>query len=90
MRRGAPKGTPKHGGRKVGVLNKVTPDMRALAQNYGPRAIENLVWLAEHAESQATQVAAIKELLDRAYGKAPQPHDCDGLGGPSQHNGALA
>jgi hypothetical protein len=26
-------------------------------------------------------VAACRELLDRGYGKAPQPHDGDGQGG---------
>jgi hypothetical protein len=31
--------------------------------------------------SDATVVAAIKELVDRGYGKAPQPHDGDGQGG---------
>jgi hypothetical protein len=82
MRRGAPKGTPKHGGRKVGVLNKVTPDMRALARDYSPKAFENLVWLSEHADTHAVQLSAIKELLDRAYGKALQALDGNGLGGP--------
>jgi hypothetical protein len=84
MRRGAPKGTPKPltSGRKLGVKNKVTADIRALAREYGPKALENLIWLAEHAAQQAVQLSAIKELLDRGYGKAPQLVDGDSLGGP--------
>jgi hypothetical protein len=33
MRRGAPKGTPKHGGRKLGSKNKITADIKALARD---------------------------------------------------------
>jgi hypothetical protein len=44
--------------------------------------LENLIWLAEHAAQQAVQLSAIKELLDRGYGKAPQLVDGDSLGGP--------
>lgn len=31
-----------------------------------------LVWLAENADNQATQVSACKEILDRGYGKSTQ------------------
>ena len=33
--------------------------------------IKELVRLAKNAENETTRVAAIRELLDRAYGKAP-------------------
>ena len=72
----------RRGGRKAGVPNKVTRDIRALAQKYTDRAIKRLAHLVENAESEAAQVAAIRELLDRAYGKSKQPleHDVsDGL-----------
>ena len=66
-------------GRPKGALNKGTKDVRALAQSYGPRAIGILVQLAglEPPEtidppSEWARIAAIKELLDRAYGKASQ------------------
>jgi len=44
-----------------------------LAQQYGPEAIAELARLATKAESEAARVAAIKELLDRGYGRAVQP-----------------
>ena len=74
----------KTGGRKPGSLNKETVEIKALAQVYGPTAIARLAKLSglmlgedgellPPAESEATQVAALKELLDRGYGKARQP-----------------
>jgi hypothetical protein len=56
-------------GRKKGTPNKVTVEIKELAQKYGPDAIAKLARLATKAES----VAAIKELLDRGYGRAVQP-----------------
>ena len=38
-----------------------------------PEAIAELARLATRAESEAARVAAIKELLDRGYGRAVQP-----------------
>lgn len=60
-------------GRPKGSLNKVTADVKALAGKHGPVAIRELARLAQKAESEAARVAAIKELLDRAYGKPTQP-----------------
>lgn len=37
-----------------------------------PRAIEQLVATSEHAQIEAVKLAAIKEILDPAVGKAPQ------------------
>ena len=59
-------------GRKPGVRNKVTREIKDIAQSYGPKAITLLWGLAEGAESDAAKVAAIKEILDRGYGKASQ------------------
>lgn len=59
-------------GRKKGVPNKVTKDVKALAQNYAPSAFEALRKIATSGISEAARVAAIKEILDRAYGKSPQ------------------
>lgn len=64
-------------GRKPGSINKVTRDIRALAQKHSDKAIKRLAYLAENAESEGAQVAAIKELLDRAYGKSKQPLEHD-------------
>lgn len=76
-----PKGSPKFGGRTKGTPNKTTADVKALAQQYAPAALEELARLAKEAESEAARVAAIKEILDRAYGKSRQPVDGDGDGG---------
>jgi len=62
----------KTGGRRPGSLNKATADVKAAASKYGPKALKRLAWLMDNAVSHAAQVAACKELLDRAYGKAPQ------------------
>lgn len=72
-------------GRKKGVPNKVTADVRALAQKYGPDAILGLAILAgiekaqkrlptiKPATNETAQGMAMDKLLDRAYGKATQP-----------------
>jgi hypothetical protein len=49
----------------------------AFQQPHLPRA-----GLALHAENEAVQVAACKELLDRAIGRAVQPHTGEGAEGP--------
>lgn len=51
--------------------------IQQLASQHGKAAIKRLAWLMEHAKSEATQVAAAKELLERAYGKSTQPVDLD-------------
>lgn len=75
----APKGHERYGGRQKGTPNKATADVKALAGKYGPKAVDALAVLAglktggKPAESEAARVAALKEILDRAYGKASQP-----------------
>lgn len=76
----AHKGHVKAGGRQVGTPNKVTSGIKELARVHGPAVIERLVELARDP-SGAVAVAACRELLDRGYGKSPQPHDGDGEGG---------
>lgn len=66
----------RRGGRKPGTPNKVTADVRSLAQEYGPKALKTLAEIMEAGEQPASaRVSAAKELLDRAYGKSPQPVD---------------
>lgn len=72
-------------GRKKGVPNKLTADVRALAQQYGPDSILGLAILAgiakpvahlptvKPSKNDTTQALAMDKLLDRAYGKASQP-----------------
>jgi hypothetical protein len=60
-------------GRKKGVPNKVTSEIRALAQRHGPDMIASLVELAKTSRNDSVRVAAIREILDRGYGKTAQP-----------------
>lgn len=62
----------KYGGRQKGTLNKTTVELKDIAKKYGPHAIEKLWSIANTSKSDAAKVSAIKELLDRAYGKAAQ------------------
>lgn len=66
-----PKGV-RIGGRQKGTPNKVTNDLKALAQVYTAEAVKTL---AEHmrGENPKASVAAARELLDRGHGKAGQP-----------------
>jgi len=43
----------------------------ALARQHGPDAVAELLRLGTGAESESVRVAALRELLDRAYGRAP-------------------
>lgn len=73
-------------GRKKGIPNKATADVRALAGQYGPDAIKELARLAVEAESEPARVSAIKEILDRAYGRSVQAVEHSGVdGAPIKH-----
>jgi hypothetical protein len=77
MPRGSKPGE-RRGGRKAGTPNKVTKDararFRAMAQQVEPTLLQ---------AGLDGNIAAIKEIFDRAYGKAPQPlTDADGEGPP--------
>lgn len=57
---------------------KVVFEIRDLAREFGPAGITKLAEMAglapgTPAEAEAVRVAAIKELLDRGFGKATQP-----------------
>lgn len=71
----------RRGGRKAGVPNKVTRDVRAIAQEYAGDAIATLVAIMQgKALAPAARVQAARELLGYAYGKpgpVAQP-DADG------------
>jgi hypothetical protein len=73
-------------GRRAGTPNKKTADIKALAFKSAPDAIKELSRLAKHSQNEAVRVAAAKELLDRAIGKAVQPHS--GEGGEAGRNQA--
>src|SRR5262249_39813230 len=69
-------------GRRQGSPNKNTAEIKALAMQDMSRVMQELVRLALHAKNEATRVAACKELLDRAIGKAVQPHSGETGEGP--------
>jgi hypothetical protein len=69
-------------GRKPGQSNKNTAEVKALAMKDVPHVLKELVRLASRATNEATRVAACKELLDRAIGKAVQPHSGETGEGP--------
>jgi Family of unknown function (DUF5681) len=52
---------------------KAVAEVRELARVHCARAITELARLARHAKGEAVRIAAIRELLDRGYGKATQP-----------------
>lgn len=80
-----PKGLPKTGGRTAGTPNKVTADIKALAQEHGENAILQLATILTTSENHSARIAAAKELLDRGYGKAKQAVELTGEdGGPIQ------
>lgn len=63
----------KTGGRVAGTHNKATRDIKEAARAHGPAALKTLSSLMMNAASEQARIAAAKEILDRAYGKATQP-----------------
>jgi hypothetical protein len=68
-----------HGGRAKGTPNKATVDVKALASQHGPEAIQELAKPAGlleggkgKAESEQAQIGALNAFLDRGYGKPTQ------------------
>lgn len=60
-------------GRPAGRRNKVTADIKEIAQSFGEEAIKSLVEIVRDGDApHAARVSAVKELLDRGYGKAKQ------------------
>lgn len=60
-------------GRKKGVPNKTTQQMRELAQQHGPDALQCLLGIMSFGASETARIAAAREVLDRGYGKVAQP-----------------
>jgi hypothetical protein len=68
----------RRGGRRPGTPNKHPSEIKAVAAQHGPAIITKLAELAgviegNAADSQAVQVQAMKELLDRGFGRPVQP-----------------
>jgi hypothetical protein len=65
-------------GRPVGSISKTTAELKTLAQQHGAAIITKLAELAgvlpgNAADSHAVQVQAMRELLDRGFGRSTQP-----------------
>jgi hypothetical protein len=66
-------------GRPAGIPNKASGAIKELAQGYGADVIRSLADLAGfgapglRAEADMTRIVAMRELLDRGFGKATQP-----------------
>ena len=65
LKRGGP-------GRPKGVPNKATLALKPYAQRYSAEAIDGLVAIMRTATDPRARVAAIRELLDRGYGRPLQ------------------
>jgi hypothetical protein len=63
-------------GRPKGSPNKVRPEVRLVARDFGPEAIGVLRRIMNDENTPAAQrISAAALLLDRAYGRALQPID---------------
>lgn len=62
-------------GRRAGVPNKATAEIKALAQVYTAEALETLAQIMRKGQQEAARVAAANSLLDRGYGKPAQTID---------------
>ena len=77
-------------GRPKGMTSKFAEEARALASPYAARALRELAKLggivknAQPAQSEQARVQALREILDRAYGKAKQPVEGEMLHGMSE------
>jgi hypothetical protein len=61
---------------------RVVRELRELARQHAPEAIRELARLATKAKSETARVVAIRELLDRGYGKPTQFVGGDENAGP--------
>lgn len=75
---GRPPGQAKSGGRKLGVPNKATAELKVLAGVYTVDALKELARIMNKSESDQARVSAANSLLDRAHGKPRQEVDTTG------------
>jgi hypothetical protein len=57
------------GGRQKGTPNRFPPEIKALAAQYGPEAIDEIVTLMRRSKSEDISLRAADMLLMRAYGR---------------------
>ena len=78
---GRPIGKPKTGGRKKGIPNKVTREIREIAAKYTTRAVRAAWELATNAESEETRLKALALILSYGHGKPTQRTEVGGIEG---------
>ena len=66
-------------GRPKGALNRSTLEVREAARAYTAEALAKLAAIMRHGTSEAAQIMAAKELLDRGYGKPAQASEPEGV-----------
>jgi hypothetical protein len=64
-----------------GGRSKVLAEVQELARQHAPAAIAELSRLALKAKSETARIAAIRELLDRGYGRPRQAMEVSGPAG---------
>jgi hypothetical protein len=64
--------SPKGKSGNPGGRPKVLGEVQELARQYAPSAIVELARLSQKAKSETARIAAIRELLDRGYGRPRQ------------------
>ncbi len=64
----------KTGGRRKGTANKVTAEVKAAFQKHGPALVKALLKLTK-SDDERVRLGAIKECLDRGWGKPAQAVD---------------
>ena len=80
-RPGRPVGSPRSpgSGRVKGTLNHATTEIRELCRQHGPQIIVKLTEIAglvpgvEGSQYDQCRILALRELLDRGYGRPMQP-----------------
>lgn len=75
------KGSQKTGGRKKGSRNKATADIKAALQKHGQALVKALLALVK-SKDEKVRLGAIKEALDRGYGRPAQAITGEGGEGP--------
>lgn len=66
-------GTRANAGRPLGSKNRSTAEMRAQARLFTDEGLRILATIARKSRKDANRIHAVKELMDRAHGKAAQP-----------------
>src|SRR6478736_4040144 len=64
----------KQGGASPSQMAKAPADLRSLARAHTELGIQTLAGIARNSTSDTARVQAVGMLLDRGWGKAPQPH----------------